>query len=71
VRILLTSNVGQGVLRGRNVRESVKTHGGDVVKDFAEQGARSKEQGLVCVKRGMDAREDEVNVVICHLINHL
>ena len=35
------TEVGQGVLRGRNVRESVKTHGGDVVKDFAEQGART------------------------------
>jgi hypothetical protein len=33
--------VGQDVLRGKNVRESVKTHGGDVVKDFAEQGAKA------------------------------
>jgi hypothetical protein len=27
----------------KNVRESVETHGGKVVKDFAEQGARSKD----------------------------
>ena len=41
------------------MRESVETHGGKVVKDFAEQG-----EGLFCVKRGMDAREGEVNAVI-------
>ena len=35
------TEVGQDVLRGKNVRESVKTHGGEVVKDFAEKGARS------------------------------
>jgi hypothetical protein len=33
--------VGQDVLRGKNVRESVKTHGGEVVNDFAEKGART------------------------------
>jgi UTP-glucose-1-phosphate uridylyltransferase len=37
---LLAKEVGQDVLQGKNVRESVKTHGGDVVK---EQGARSKD----------------------------
>ena len=35
------TEVGQNVLQGRNVRESVKTHGGEVVKDFAEQGAKA------------------------------
>ena len=30
------TEVGQDVLQGKNVRESVKTHGGKVVKDFAE-----------------------------------
>jgi hypothetical protein len=35
------TEVGQDVLQGKNVRESVKTHGGKVVKDFAEQGART------------------------------
>ena len=35
------TEVGQDILQGKNVRESVKTHGGDVVKDFAEQGART------------------------------
>jgi hypothetical protein len=35
------TEVGQDVLQGKNVRESVKTHGGDVIKDFAEQGART------------------------------
>ena len=54
------TEVGQDILQGKNVRESVKTHGGDVVKDFAEQG-------LFCVKLGMDAREGEVNAVIYHL----
>jgi hypothetical protein len=52
------AEVGQDVLQGKNVKESVETHGGKVVKDFAEQG-------LFCVKRGMDAREGEVNAVIC------
>jgi hypothetical protein len=28
-------------LQGENVRESVKTHGGGVVKDFAKQGAKA------------------------------
>jgi hypothetical protein len=32
---------GQDVLQGKNVRESVKTHRGKVVKDFVEQGART------------------------------
>jgi hypothetical protein len=54
------TEVGQDVLQGKNVRESVKTHGGKVVKDFAEQG-------LFCVKLGMDAREGEVNAIIYHL----
>ena len=35
------TEVGQDVLQGENVRESVKTHGGKVVKDFVEQGART------------------------------
>ena len=35
------TEVGQDTLQGKNVRESVKTHGCDVVKDFAEQGARA------------------------------
>jgi hypothetical protein len=48
--------------QGKNVRESVKTHGGKVVKDFAEQGART-----LLLKLGMDAREGEVNAVIYHL----
>jgi hypothetical protein len=46
--------------KGKNVRESVETNGGKAVKDFAEQG-------LFCVKRGMDAREGEVNAAIYHL----
>jgi hypothetical protein len=33
------TEVGQDILQGKNVRESVKTHGGDVAKEFAEQGA--------------------------------
>jgi hypothetical protein len=51
------TEIGQDVLQGKNVRESVKTHGGEVVKDFAEQG-------LFCVKQDMEAREGEVNAVI-------
>ena len=35
------TEVGQDILQGKNVRESVKTHGGDVVKDFAEKGVRT------------------------------
>jgi hypothetical protein len=35
------TEIGQDVLQGKNVRESVETHGGKVVKDFAEQGART------------------------------
>jgi hypothetical protein len=35
------AEVGQDVLQGKNVKESVETHGGKVVKDFAEQGART------------------------------
>jgi hypothetical protein len=35
------TEVGQDVLQGKNVRESVKTQGEKVVKDFAEQGART------------------------------
>jgi hypothetical protein len=35
------TEVGQDVLQGKNVRESVKTHGGKVVKAFAEQGTRT------------------------------
>jgi hypothetical protein len=35
------TEVGQDVLQGKNVGESVKTHGGEIVKDFAEQGART------------------------------
>jgi hypothetical protein len=34
------TEVGQDVLQGKNVKVYVKTHGGDVVKDFAEQGAK-------------------------------
>jgi hypothetical protein len=40
-RLQAATEVGQPVLRGKNVRESVKTRGGDVVKDFAEQGAKA------------------------------
>ena len=35
------TKVGQDVLQGKNVRESVKTHRGKVIKDFVEQGART------------------------------
>ena len=35
------TEISQDVLQGKNVRQSVKTHGGEVVKDFAEQGART------------------------------
>jgi hypothetical protein len=56
------TEVGQDVLRGKNVRESVKTHGGEVVKTLLR-----KEQGLFCVKRGMEVREGEVNGVIYQL----
>ena len=35
------TEVGQDVLQGKNVRESVKAHRGKVVKDFVEQGART------------------------------
>jgi hypothetical protein len=35
------TEVGQDVLQGKNVGESVKTHEGEIVKDFAEQGART------------------------------
>jgi hypothetical protein len=35
------TEVGQDVLQGKNVRESAKTHGREVVKDFAEQGAKA------------------------------
>jgi hypothetical protein len=31
----------QDVLQGKNVRKSAKTHGREVVKDFAEQGAKA------------------------------
>jgi hypothetical protein len=58
------TEIGQDVLQGKNVRESVETHGGKVVKDFAEQETI---KGLFCVKRGMDAREGELNAVIYHL----
>jgi hypothetical protein len=40
---------------------STKARGGEVAKDFAEQGAR------FCVKQGMEAREDKVNEVIYQL----
>ena len=35
------TEVGQDVLQGKNVREYVKTHRGEVVKDFVEQRART------------------------------
>jgi hypothetical protein len=35
------TEVGQDVLQGKNVRESAKIHGKEVVKEFAEQGART------------------------------
>jgi hypothetical protein len=35
------TEVGQDVLRGKNVRESAKTHGREVIKMFAEQGAKA------------------------------
>jgi hypothetical protein len=56
------TEVGQDVLRGKNVRESVKTHGGEVVKDFAEKGAMT-----LLRQTGMEVRESEVNAVIYHL----
>ena len=37
------TEIGQDILQGKNVRESVETNGGKVVKDIAEQGARSKD----------------------------
>ena len=36
-----TIEVGQDVLQGKDVRETAKTHGREVVKDFAEQGANA------------------------------
>ena len=47
------TEVGQDVLQGKNVRESVETHGGKVVKDFAEQGARTllRQTGHGCKRR--------------------
>jgi hypothetical protein len=56
------TEVGQDVLQGKNVRESVKTHGGKVVKDFAEQRARS-----LLRQTGHGRKEGEVNPVIYHL----
>jgi hypothetical protein len=35
------TEVGHDVIQGKNVRESVKTHRGKVVKNFVEQGART------------------------------
>ena len=35
------TEVDQDVLQGKNVRESVKTNGGKVAKNFAEQGAKT------------------------------
>ena len=35
------TEIGQDVLQGKNVRESVETYGGKVVKNFSEQGART------------------------------
>jgi hypothetical protein len=35
------TEVEHDVIQGKNVRESVKTHRGKVVKDFVEQGART------------------------------
>jgi hypothetical protein len=35
------TEIVQAVLQGKHVRESVETHGGKVVKDFAEQGTRT------------------------------
>ena len=47
------TEVGQDVLQGKNVRESVENHGGKVVKDFAEQGARTllRQTGHGCKRR--------------------
>jgi hypothetical protein len=58
------TEIGQDVLRGKNVRESVKTHGGDVVKDFAEQGEKAL---LQYIKQGAEAREGKANAVIYQL----
>jgi hypothetical protein len=41
IALQTATEVGQDVLQGKNVKESVKTNGGDVVKDFAEQGAKA------------------------------
>ena len=47
------TEVGQDALQGKYVRESVETHGGKVVKDFAEQGARTllRQTGHECKRR--------------------
>jgi hypothetical protein len=37
----LQKEVGQYVLEGKDVRESVKTHGGEAVRDFFKQGAKA------------------------------
>ena len=52
------TEVGQDVLQGKNARESVEK----VLKTLL-----SKEQGLFCIKLGMDAREGEVNSVVYNL----
>ena len=52
------TEVGKDVLQGKNVRESVKTHGGDVVLDFAEQGAKAL---LQQAGRGSKRRQGQRN----------
>jgi hypothetical protein len=59
------TEVGQDVLQGKNVRESVKTHRGDVVKDFAEQGKQQQKSNYN--KQGAEAREGKANEVIYQL----
>jgi hypothetical protein len=56
------TEIGQDVLPGKNVRESVKTHRGKVVKDFAEQGART-----LLRQTGHGRKRRRSNAVIYHL----
>jgi hypothetical protein len=56
------TEIGQDVLQGKNVRESESLTEEKLLKTLL-----SKKQGLFRVKRGMEAREGEVNAVIYHL----
>ena len=66
------TEVGQDVLQGKNVRESVKTHGGDVVKDFAEQGAKALlQQAGLGSKRRQDQRSNLSTTKRLKLCSHI